>query len=106
VEEVRVVIVHEAPTFWNQVPRFENVFAIHSHRKSGCRKGRQVEKVEAGRGAVAEDEAGEAIGPESIAARDGGPPVAGILESRVGEGASPPWAGVGWRRGEIERGVA
>src|SRR5436305_115839 len=39
-----VVIIHDAPTFWNQVPMFEATLAIHSQRKIVCRSGLQVER--------------------------------------------------------------
>ena len=40
-----VVIIHDAPTFWNQVPMFEATLAIQSQRKIVCRSGLQVERV-------------------------------------------------------------
>src|SRR5436305_10386217 len=40
-----VVIIHDAPTFWNQVPILEATLAIHSQRKIVCRSGLQVERV-------------------------------------------------------------
>ena len=39
-----VVIIHDAPTFWNQVPMFDATLAIHSQRKRACRSGLQVER--------------------------------------------------------------
>src|SRR4051794_39226782 len=39
-----VVIIHDAPTFWNQVPMFDATLAIHSQRKIVCRNGLQVER--------------------------------------------------------------
>src|SRR4051812_26679028 len=48
-----VVIIHDAPTFWNQVPTFEATLAIHSQRKIVCRSGLQVERgLGGGRGAA------------------------------------------------------
>jgi hypothetical protein len=44
VDEVSVVIIHEAPTFWNQVPMFDARLAIHSHRKTLWRSGLQGEQ--------------------------------------------------------------
>jgi len=43
-----VVIIHDAPTFWNQVPMFDATLAIHSQRKSVCRSGLQVERGSGG----------------------------------------------------------
>src|SRR3954454_3120990 len=43
-----VVIIHDAPTFWNHVPTFEATLAIHSQRKIVCRSGLQVERGSGG----------------------------------------------------------
>jgi len=45
---LRVVIIHDAPTFWNHVPMFEATLAIHSQRKIVCRSGLQVERGSGG----------------------------------------------------------
>jgi len=42
-----VVISHDAPTFWNQVPMFEATLAIHSQRKMVWRSGLQGERASA-----------------------------------------------------------
>src|SRR5947208_1459485 len=47
-EGLSVVIIHDAPTFWNQVPIFDATLAIHSQRKIVCRSGLQVERGSGG----------------------------------------------------------
>ena len=42
---VSVVINHDAPTFWNQVPMLDATLAIHSQRKIVWRNGLQVERT-------------------------------------------------------------
>jgi hypothetical protein len=42
-----VVIIHDAPTFWNQVPMFEATLAIQSQRKMVWRSGLQGERASA-----------------------------------------------------------
>src|SRR5436305_3873944 len=43
---VSVVIIHDAPTFWNHVPTLEATLAIHSQRNTVWRSGLQVERTE------------------------------------------------------------
>src|SRR5947209_12131509 len=51
-EGVSVVISHDAPTFWNQVPTLEATLAIHSQRNTAWRSGLQVERAGTGISAV------------------------------------------------------
>src|SRR3954463_8915142 len=93
---LRVVIIHDAPTFWNQVPTFEATLAIHSQRKIVCRSGLQVERGSGGGmedqkslGGVGGRGAEESVGGGGGAAWEGG------FQKRVGfhpggGGVAPP----------------
>src|SRR5436305_4345293 len=47
-EGVSVVIIHDAPTFWNQVTTLDATLAIHSQRNTVWRRGLQVDRTGAG----------------------------------------------------------